>query len=136
MGTVDIVSQEVMDKFLLSVHWEHAFVREMHATSPSYLNLASGTVNPDALVDVRFLVLTDDKGTPGVELYFRETEQIGISFISDFRVKGIVKEDQLGHKSIHFSFGSNSWIISRQMSFKLLGIEVSGNHYRYGGDGS
>lgn len=134
MESISIESQEVMDKFLLSGFWSgHPFIREVYAISPSYKSLdGKGTINPDVPIEVRFLILTDDQEHPGVELVFEETEKMAVSFVSDFKLRGTVNEDRLGHKSIHFSFDSNLWVMARRMKYRLLGKEVLGNYTKYG----
>ncbi len=124
-----INTQESMQQFILSaMKWGHAFIREIHAVSPSYQLLdGKGTANPDAPIDILITIITDYKDYPGVTFLFEETERIEISFTADIELKGIVKEDRLEHKSIAFSFGSDCWIEAKEMEYRILGNEVLGN---------
>lgn len=83
-------------------------------------------------IDVALFILTDDTEFPGLEIIFKAVSIFCISLTSDVEMKGKVVVDRLGHKTIKFSLGGDSWITADEMSFRKLGKEVLGKYTRYG----
>jgi hypothetical protein len=128
-----IKTQEEMDELLNSINWDHCFIREIYTASPSYITKEKkATVNAETPPDFSLFLLTMDNTHPGVEFLFRRTKEIGMSFICDLSLKGIVEVSKGGGKSILFNLDSRNYIRADEVEYQLHGPEILGNRILFG----
>ena len=125
-----INSQEDLDIFISHFYWQDAFVREIYAISPSYINDQDRSMfAPDALPNMKILICSQSSECPGVEMLFNEIEAISLPFGTEINPSGSFNND-----FIEFSFTEIvlSHIRCKQIYYKTLDQACWGDKLFYG----
>jgi hypothetical protein len=123
-----IESQAELERVLSRPDWSHAFIREAHLESPSYLLDEESVVAPEAPPVFRLLVGTLDPAHPAVEFVFEEVSSIDVSLRG-----GIAPVGTLDPGGVTFRpRPSRSGIRAQRMSWRVLSSSEVGFSLRYG----
>jgi hypothetical protein len=128
MNKKRIQNQEELDQLVERIDWEHSFIRELYALSPSYLE-DDGEVAPDALPGLKILITGFDSEMPGIELFFEKVKEISVDFGIDYEPFGIIDK-----RGIQFFLtqNRNAAIIAESLTVNILDRSCWGWKTTYG----
>jgi hypothetical protein len=127
---IKINSQNDLDRLLAEPYWEDAFLREFYLLSPSYIDpIDSNWIAPDAAPMMLMLICFVENICPGIELLFKDVEDIYFSCRTDLNPKARFNEEII---SFYF-FGEHfPDIRCKEMYYQFLSQECWNWKVRYG----
>lgn len=124
-------SESQFSRFVASIGWEDAFIKEISVTSPTFIEeIDGGIVAFDSKFDVRALVCLPDNENKVVEFHFLEVEELSIESRMD-----ILPTANFKHNSIEFRFIGNAGrcIRCRHIAARFIDAVFAGDCSLYSG---
>ena len=122
-----MISSQQQLKFLQTIDWDDAFVKEIYTISPTYV--ASGIVAHGNRPDVRLLLIApNDLRTQGIEFKFRSVYKIQFSFSFGVHPWAIVSKI---NTSLMFGVRAGEVAIRAEQGFYKTHSEMTGQYPTY-----